>query len=94
MEANPKTFESLKKDGGIMCEQLMRLMKPEFDAAVKVEVDKAVKAEVDKAVKANTQKNAVDMAMRMLVSARYTFEEIAEMAALPLEEVKKLAESI
>jgi len=90
MEANPETFEDLKKDGGSMCEQLMRLMKPEFDAALNA----AVKDAVNDAVKDATQKKAVDTAIRMLKRGKDTFEEIAEMTTLPLDEVMQLAKEL
>lgn len=46
---NRKLF-NLVKEGDIMCEALMEIMKPEFDAALSKAVDEAVNEAVNKAV--------------------------------------------
>ncbi len=59
---NKLSFEKVKEVSGNMCEALMELMKPEFDAAV----DKAVSEAVDKAVSEAVDKavnEAVDKAV-------------------------------
>lgn len=51
MSANSSRFEELKKEDPYMCEALMELMKPEFDAKLESELKK----ELDKELKKNTE---------------------------------------
>lgn len=70
---NRKLF-NLVKEGDIMCEALMEIMKPQFDAALSKAVDEAVNKAVDEAVDVTAKETRIQTVMEMYQDKEISLE--------------------
>ena len=88
--ANYQQIKKIKEEDAVMYGELLRLLKPDLDQ----EIDEAVKLTTHNVTQSVTRDVTQNMILRMLKMEKYGYEEIADIAGVSVETVKKIENSL